>query len=174
MLKVGWKFSGICSVTVDQLIFALTLFAALGCGLVAGIFFAFSTFVMKALSRVSDEQGISVMQSINITVINPWFMTAFFGTGAVCISTLIIALIRWHDASTIYLLVGSMLYLIGTLLVTIACNVPRNNSLAAVTPTDSKSADVWNRYLTGWTAWNHVRTIASLAAAASFSIALVV
>lgn len=159
--------------TVDRLIFALTLFAALGCCLVAGIFFAFSTFVMKALSRLSSEQGIAAMQSINITVLNPWFMTAFFGTAATCLSTLIIALVRWQDESTLYLLVGSLLYLIGTLLVTIVCNVPRNNSLAAVESTDSESAAIWYHYVAGWTAWNHVRTIASFAAAALFSIALV-
>ena len=160
--------------TVDQVIFAVTLLAALGCGLVAGIFFAFSAFVMKALARVSSEQGISAMQSINITVINPWFMTAFFGTAAACVSTLIFAWVRWHHASAVYLLAGSALYLIGTLLVTIVCNVPRNNLLATVKPADAKSAAIWSEYVAGWTAWNHVRTIASLAAAACFSIALVV
>lgn len=36
--------------TTDQLLFALKLFTALGCSLVAGVFFAFSTFVMNALA----------------------------------------------------------------------------------------------------------------------------
>ncbi len=45
----------------------MTLFSVLGRRLVAGIFFAFSTFVMKALARALSAQGIAAMQSINIT-----------------------------------------------------------------------------------------------------------
>lgn len=70
------------------------------------------------------------------------------------------------------LLVGSLLYLVGTVLVTMARNVPLNNALAAVQP---ESADVsirWERYAAAWTAWNHVRTAAALLAAAAFIVAL--
>ncbi len=65
----------------DGLLRILTLISALGCGLVAGVFFAFSTFVMKALDRLPPAQGMTAMQSINVVVINPWFMTAFFRNG---------------------------------------------------------------------------------------------
>ena len=158
--------------TVDQLLFALTLFAALGCGLVAGIFFAFSTFVMKALARLSSGEGIAAMQSINVAVLNPWFMGAFFGTAAACVLALVSSLIRWHEPGAVYLFVGSVLYLVGSLLVTIVFNVPRNQSLASVAPADPDGASLWAGYVTSWTAWNHVRTVASFAAAASFSVAL--
>ncbi len=158
--------------TVDQWLFALTLFAALGCGLIAGVFFAFSTFVMKALSRLPSGEGIAAMQSINVTVLNPWFMGAFFGTGVACIVALISSLVRWHEPGAVYLLVGSVLYLVGTLLVTIVFNVPRNQSLASVAPADPDGASLWAGYVASWTAWNHVRTVAALAAAAAFSVAL--
>jgi len=39
--------------------------AVTGCGLLAGVFFAFSTFMMKSLSRIPAEQGIAAMQSIS-------------------------------------------------------------------------------------------------------------
>ncbi|GAB4198563.1 MAG: hypothetical protein Fur006_48470 [Coleofasciculaceae cyanobacterium] len=68
------------SLITQQHYFVLKLFAALGCGLVAGVFFAFSTFVMSALARLQAAQGITAMQSINITAINPPFMVALFGT----------------------------------------------------------------------------------------------
>ena len=158
--------------TGDQLLFALTLVAALGCGLIAGIFFAFSTFVMKALARLPSNEGIAAMQSINVVVLNPWFLVAFFGTGAACVLALISALMRWHEPGAVYLFVGSALYLVGTLLVTMVCNVPRNTSLASVAPADPDAANLWAGYVTSWTAWNHVRTAAALAAAASFSVAL--
>jgi len=51
--------------TTDRLLFGLTLVSALGCGLTAGVFFAFSSFVMKALGRIQPAQGIAAMQSIN-------------------------------------------------------------------------------------------------------------
>jgi len=65
------------------LLFALTLLGALGAGLVAGIFFAFSAFVMTALGRLPAPKGIAAMQSINVAVLNPAFFSVFFGTGAV-------------------------------------------------------------------------------------------
>jgi uncharacterized membrane protein len=75
--------------TLDLLPFTCELLAALGCGLVAGIFFAFSTFVMKALAQLEPKEGIAAMQWINITVINPWFMTVFLGTAIACFYLLI-------------------------------------------------------------------------------------
>jgi len=158
--------------TINKLIFALTLFAALGCGLIAGVFFAFSAFVMKALSRLSPAEGIAAMQSINIAVINPWFMAAFWGTAAACVFVIIFSLLRWHNPDAVYLLAGGVLYLVGSLLVTIVFNVPKNDALALVAPTDPNSASLWAGYLASWTAWNHVRTIAALAAAAALTIAL--
>ena len=158
--------------TAGHLLFALTLLAALGCGLVAGVFFAFSAFVMKALARLPPGEGIAAMQSINVVVLNRWFLTAFFGTAAACVLAVIFSLQRWDEPGTAYLLVGSILYLVGALLVTIVCNVPRNEALAAIAPTDPAAASLWIRYVAGWTDWNHVRTAAALAAAASFSFAL--
>jgi uncharacterized membrane protein len=62
-------------------------------------------------------------------------------------------------------------YLVGTIGVTMLFNVPRNNALAVLVPADAQAATFWSGYLSSWTAWNHVRTIAALAAAASFAIA---
>lgn len=152
--------------------FVLTLLAALGCGVIAGAFFAFSTFVMKALGRLPPAQGIAAMQSINVVVINPLFMSALFGTAAACLVLAGWSVLRWNRPGAAFLLTGSLLYLLGTIGVTIAFNVPRNDALAAVDPASPAGAAVWADYLTGWTAWNHVRTVASFAAAASFTVAL--
>jgi uncharacterized membrane protein len=151
--------------------FALKLFAALGCGLIAGVFFAFSTFVMSALARLEPAQGIAAMQSINITVINPWFMTAFLGTAVACLFLAISSLLKWQQPGAAYLLLGSVLYLVGTFGVTMIGNVPLNEALAKVNP-NTGGANLWVSYLRDWTMWNHVRTVAALGAAASFTIAL--
>ncbi|MDV2997072.1 MAG: hypothetical protein N4J56_006777 [Chroococcidiopsis sp. SAG 2025] len=153
-------------------LFVFKLFSALGCGLVAGVFFAFSTFVMPALARLQPKEGIAAMQSINITAINPLFMTAIFGTAATCLFLAISSLLKWHQPGAAYLLVGSLLYLVGTVGVTIAFNVPLNDALAAVKPDSIQGGNLWASYLTTWTIWNYVRTIAALAAAALLTIAL--
>ena len=148
-----------------------TLVSALGSGLVAGTFFAFSTFVMKALGNLPPPQGIAAMQSINVVVINPWFMAVFLGTAALCIAVVTAAFLQRQDPGTPYLLAGGVLYLVGTVLVTILFNVPHNDSLAAVAPATPEAAALWASYLSTWTAWNHVRTIAALAGSALFTIA---
>jgi len=157
---------------MSALLLGLTVVAALGCGLIAGAFFAFSSFVMKALARLPAPQGIAAMQSINLVVINPWFLGVFLGTGVVCVVLDFWSLLRWHERGAGYLLSGSMLYLVGTIFATICFNVPRNNALAAVDPESSAGAALWEGYVKSWTTWNHVRTIAALAAAALFMIAL--
>jgi uncharacterized membrane protein len=151
----------------------VVLLAALGCGLVAGIFFAFSSFVMAALSRLPPAGGAAAMQSINVAVLNPVFLGVFLGTAVACGVVLVSAIVRWSIPGTFWLVVGSTLYIVGTFVVTIAFNVPRNNDLAAVEPASPEGATVWGGYVPGWTAWNHVRTAAALAAAAALTLGLV-
>jgi uncharacterized membrane protein len=156
----------------SKMIFVLTFVSALGCGLVAGIFFTFSNFVMKSLARLSPAQGIAAMQTINADVLNRWFFAAFFGTALCCLVLAVSSLLGWHKPGAIYLLVGSLLYLVGTILVTIMFNVPLNDSLAPVDPASADASRLWIAYIKSWTAWNHVRTATALAAAASFTLAL--
>jgi uncharacterized membrane protein len=156
---------------VDGLARILTLVAAVGTGLVAGIFFAFSSFVMRALDRLPAAQGIAAMQSINVAVINPLFMTTFLGTGAACTLLVALSLWDWHRPGSGFLLSGGLLYLVGTILVTIAFNVPRNEALAHIDPASADAPRLWSGYVAGWTAWNHVRTVAALSAALFLTLA---
>ena len=107
----------------------MLVIAAVACGLMGGVFFAFSTFVMKALNRLPPAQGIAAMQSINVVVINPWFMAAFMGSAAASILVAVLSLLRWSEPWAVHLLSGGLAYFIGTFLVTIIFNVPRNNAL---------------------------------------------
>ena len=145
---------------------------AVACAVVAGVFFAFSSFVMRALARLPPPQGLAAMQSINIVVINPAFMTALFGTGVACAAWAVYAVLHWHGAASAFLMGGSLSYFLGTIVVTIVGNVPLNNALAATNPAREDAASFWVHYVRRWTAWNHVRTISGIAAAALFLIAL--
>jgi uncharacterized membrane protein len=159
---------------IERLLCVLTLSSALGCGLMAGFFFAFSACVMNALAHLPAAQGIAAMQSINVVVLNRWFFAVFFGTAVACVLGAGSALLMWHESGAAYLLAGSLLYLAGTFLVTIVFNVPLNEALAAIEPHSADGIGLWTRYVSTWTAWNHVRTAAALAAAALLIVALVV
>lgn len=156
----------------DRLITGLIFLSALGSGLVAGTFFAFSTFVMGALARLPAAQGIAAMQSINVAVINPLFMGTMFGTALAGLALGVAAIAGWGEPRAVYLLGGALLYLVGTVLVTMVFNVPRNDALAGLDPNGGEAASLWLRYVAEWTSWNHVRTVAALAASAAFVLAL--
>lgn len=150
---------------------AITFATALGSGLMAGLFFIFSVAVMRALGRIPAASGIAAMQAINVVILNPIFGLVFFGTIAASALLAGYAFFAWRHPGAGWLITGGSLNLIGSFLVTIAFNVPRNNALAAVDPASADGARVWSRYLVSWTAWNHVRTLASLAATASLIVA---
>jgi uncharacterized membrane protein len=157
---------------MSTVLYYLTFAAALGSGIVAGIFFGFSSFIMAALGRVAPAAGIAAMQQINITVINPWFFAAFFGTAVVGIAVAVLALFQWQSAPVLWLVAGAALYVIGCVIVTMIFNVPLNNALAAVSPESAEGAKLWARYLTDWTWWNSFRTAASALAMVAFVVGL--
>jgi uncharacterized membrane protein len=152
----------------------LILFAALGCGLVSGIFFAFSTFIMQGLDRLAPEQGIAAMQSINRLAITPLFMTALFATALLCVVLIVWAALAWDRPQARWIAPAGALYLIGSIGVTIAANVPRNDALEKLDPAAASSAAPWASYLSEWTAFNHVRTVAALVAAGLLTYTLTV
>jgi uncharacterized membrane protein len=157
---------------MDGILFALTLAGALGCGLNGGVFFAFSTFVMQGLGRLPAAQGLAAMQAINVTAVTFAFMLALFGTAVVVGVLGVWAVTTWSEPYAPWMLAGAVLYLAGTIGMTIAFHVPRNDALAKVAPDAADAAARWGRYLSEWTAGNHVRTVAGLLAAAALTVAL--
>ena len=147
--------------------------AVLGTAIVGGAFFAFSSFIMKALARVPSAEGIAAMQSINIVVINPSFLGAFMGTALLSVGVIVLALLNHGHPSAMFFLGGAVLYFAGTFLVTMFGNVPLNDRLASVSPSDPAAAKFWMHYLDRWTMWNTVRTIAAIAATVLFTVGLI-
>lgn len=146
----------------------LNLVCAIGCGVVGGVFFAFSTSVMSALAKVPVPSGIAVMQTINIVILNPLFLGVFLGTAIACAIAVVTCALQPDSPGKAWIFSGAVLYLGGAFLVTMLCNVPRNNALARLNPAGPEAVAVWRDYLTVWTAWNHVRTVASLGASVAF------
>jgi uncharacterized membrane protein len=149
-----------------------TLVTALGCGLVAGVFYAFSSFVMKGLGDLPAPQGIAAMQAINVAAPQPAFMIGLMGTA---LASLVLggwSLLHLSEPGAGYRLAGSLLYLVGAIVITVAYHIPRNDKLATFDPQSAEAARYWSTYLTNWTAWNHARMAGSLAGAASLILSL--
>lgn len=151
----------------------LLWFAAMGCGLIAGLYFAFSAFVMTALGRIDQVHGIAAMNAINSTILRSLFMPLFWGTTGASILLAGFAAIRWSEPGAAVMLVGGGVYVAGMFGVTVFRNVPLNNALAQAEAAGADLSPIWARYLEDWTAWNHVRMVASTVAASLFIAALV-
>lgn len=156
----------------DKIALILTFLAALGTGLIAGLFFAFSTSVMRALGKVPPNEGMAAMQHINLVILNPLFLGVFMGTAIVSIGAAILGVVGFGRPGSLWLIAGAVLYIVGSLMVTMRLNVPMNNALAAADTASAAGQEIWKNYLVNWTFWNHVRSLASLAASAAFTIGL--
>ncbi|MFC6357460.1 anthrone oxygenase family protein [Luethyella okanaganae] len=151
----------------------LTTVAVLGCGLVAGAFMPFSSFVVRTLRELSPDEGMRTMQSINRTILRSSFLLVFLVTTLVALVLGIVAVLEWRAGSP-WLLAGALVYLVGVFVVTIVFNVPRNNALDAASARTPDGQRLWADYLQGWVAWNHVRTAAACLATVFFALALAV
>ena len=115
-----------------------------------GIYFIFSNTVMKALR--SHPSGAEIMVEINEMILNPLFLLFFMGSA-------ISAVYLMFSAQEI-VIIGAIVFFIGTTAVTVIKNVPLNNQLRDVT--DEQRPEVWKKYLTEWLFWNHIRTISAM------------
>jgi len=157
---------------MSTLVTGLLWFSAISCGLLAGLYFAFSTFVMTALGRIDQAAGIAAMNSINKVIVQSLFLPVFLGSTAACALLAVLGLFRWNEPGAPAMIAGGLLYVAGMFAVTVIFNVPLNNALAAVNPAGPEAQALWTRYLSDWTFWNHVRTVASTLAFALFIAAI--
>lgn len=157
---------------MDGTITILAHAGIVGVALVGGALFGFSAFIMAALARVPDAQGIRAMQQINKTVFTPWFMVPFFGTAVLGVAAVVLGLLNTDRGWWFPMASAGGLYALGVFVVTATGNVPLNNRLAAVDADDPRAAELWRRYLVVWTRWNHVRVVASVLALIQFGAAL--
>ncbi len=148
----------------------LTVTTAVGAGVVAGVFFTFSTFVMKALGQLPSRQGLAAMQAVNLAAPSVLFMTLLFGTAVLSVVTAVQAVGQLGEPAASWGFAGALFYLVA-IVTTIIYHVPRNNRLA-VLDVDAPGADLaWTKYHRSWTRWNHLRTATCAMAAVALTMA---
>ena len=152
---------------MSPFLFLLLQAAILAYALVAGVFLAFSDFVMRALSLTGGAGGVEAMQVINREVFRWVFMALFLGMAAASLAVAGYGALNLAHPAGLPILLAGLLYLVGCFGVTVAFNVPMNEALAAMDPSDDATRAYWSgTYLPRWTFWNTVRTAACAGAAA--------
>lgn len=157
---------------MSRLINVLLWVAAIGCGVIAGLYFAFSTFIMTALDRAGAATGTLAMNSINVVILQSLFMPLFWATTLASLALAAIGLVHWREPGGLMVAAAGLIYVVGMFGVTIVFNVPLNNALAASDPQTSAGVAMWARYMKEWTVWNHVRTVSSLVGSVAFVVAI--
>ena len=150
-------------------LFALGFFTLL----VAGVFQAFSDFVMAGLKRACPSAGAEVMQHINRTVIRSVFVVSLLAIAPLSAALAFYAAFNMDGSSRALTISAAVIYIPAVFLVTAAANVPRNERLDKMAAYSNEGRDYWAVYLREWTGWNHVRTLGSAATGAVYMLAAI-
>lgn len=155
---------------MSELIKIVSVASISGAGLVTGLLFAFSNFVMRALADLPADKGMFAMQRINETIINPLFLVLFLGTPILCSVVAVNSVLYINEPGSMLLLAGATAYLVGPFGITVLFNVPLNNLLARADVSDS--GKIWPMYQNKWQRWNHIRTYIGVAAVVLMALGL--
>lgn len=155
----------------EELVRGLTWATALGSALMAGVFFAFSSFVMRGLRALPPAEGIAAMQAINVAAPKGAFVAVLMLTALPALGLVVASGLRWDAAGAGLRLAGGLAYL-GSIVVTAGYHVPRNDALAKLDPHAPGAARAWATYASDWTTGNHLRTALPFAALVVLMLAL--
>lgn len=150
---------------------AALILGVVSVGLMAGLFAAFAYAVMPGLGQTDDRSFVASMQRINVVIVNPLFLLVFFGG----LGFTVIAAVAYRDLRMFWWIVaGAVLYGVG-LLITMAFNIPLNNTLDAAGDPDriGDLRAVRDAFEASWVRWNIARAVIHTAAFAVLVIGAV-
>jgi len=151
---------------------SLAVFAS---AMVAGVFLAFSDFVMKSLGATRPAGGIEAMQIINRKVFSTIFMGLLIGMAPLSVLIVAYAYAFVDAPAHIWVLAGTILYMVGVIGVSFWFNIPMNKKLERMAFTSAETADYWSKiYVPRWSFWNYTRALSgALASSCYFAACLV-
>lgn len=149
---------------LDNLITVSLAVATISAGIMAGVYFAFSAFIMHAFDQLGPVKATDAMNAINDVILRSWFMLLFFGSTLLYFVLIVVAVLSVDMAGRWLLFSAGVIYVFGMFISTAVFNVPLNNRLAKVHGDDAAKPELWSLYYKNWTKWNHLRGICSLIA----------
>lgn len=151
---------------METLTQTLGLYGMIYLWLIAGVFLAFSDFIMKSLNRMEESAAIEAMQSINLWVYRSLFMIGLYTMVPVSLAGILLWFLADGPAS---FAIGGALYLIGVIIVSGLGNIPLNHKLAVLKADERDSKLFWVVYVQKWSAYNHLRVLGAALAALCFT-----
>jgi len=133
-------------------------------GLTAGLLFAWAVSVIVGLALTGDRTYVESMQSINRTIQNPFFFSAFLGAAILLPASTYISY-GSSDNKFWWLLTATAFYLIGVIGVTIFGNIPLNRRLDSFDLQRASSLQITEArtiFEQPWNRFNRIRTFAAL------------
>jgi uncharacterized membrane protein len=149
------------------------LAAAVAAGLAAGVLGLYAHTIMPALRRVDDRTFVAAFQALDRAILNPWFLTAFFGAPALTGAAAVLAWSGGDPAMAAWLL-GAFVLLLACVVITVAVNVPLNDALKAAGEPDRIADLPGARRAFDETRWVRANLVRTLAYTAAFAILVAV
>ena len=140
--------------------------STVGAGIVTGVLFLYASTIMPGLKRTDDRTFVGAFQQLDRAIINPLFMTAFFGT-LILIGLTVALHLGASDRKALPWLIAAFVLYLAAIVITMAVNVPLNDALKrAGDPSHIADLAKVRRDFNEarWSAWNLVRTVTSTAA----------
>ena len=147
---------------METLILLTLSTSTISAGAMAGVYFAFSGFIMASLDQQGPDRAKETMNTINRVILRSWFMPLFFGSTLMNVIILLVAALNSELPGRGALIAGASIYIIGMFGCTAVFNVPLNNRLANTAGESGKSIN-WSDYCIVWTRWNHLRSVSCVA-----------
>jgi len=149
------------------------LFLALWSGVVAGVFSAFSEFIMSALLKAEPASGMEAMQHINRDVIKTQFVAGILSIAVFSALFALYGLAVFEGAALVTLILAPLIYLPSVFAMTMIGNVPMNNRLDSLDYTSAAAHAYWLEYGRKWTRLNHFRSLGSILTSGLYIIAAI-
>lgn len=147
--------------------------ATIATGQGAGVYYTYQISVTRALAEVDDATYVATFQSINRTIVNPWFVSVFLG--APLLAGAALALHWGADRPLVIAIAAGFVLQVASIAITVAGNIPLNEALdregvvtgAAATAARAAFEAPWNRL-------HLARTVASVGGFVAFGIASII
>lgn len=147
-------------ITIQNIVFVVLILVT---GLSAGLCFTWTNAVTTGLAQLDELGYLSAFQQMNRTILNPTFFAVFLGP--VVLNIINLYFFKEASSNILWLLViATILYVFGVVLVTIFGNVPLNEMLDKTELSSASIETLKNlrsEFENKWNAFHLIRTLSS-------------
>ncbi|MEM6721554.1 MAG: anthrone oxygenase family protein [Bacteroidota bacterium] len=151
---------------------SIVVIATLLTGLSAGLCFTWSNTITSGIGRLDNAGYLQAFQAMNRSIINPTFIVVFFGPFLAHIASIFLYIKT--SSTIIYLLVvATLLYFFGLVIITIFGNIPLNEILDKTDLATASVSDLQKLRDQFEIKWNRLHIIRTVTSIISFAILLI-